>query len=190
MHGSKLARWRTGVLLALALLSGTGAGAVRAQQAPWQPAGGFVDLGRSSRDTTIVGAGLRWPWDWQAVRWGGQFSAATELSVSYWSAKTFGSGRERQAQLALVPLLRWRFGQGASPWFLEGGIGLSLHQRRYEAEDIRMSTRWNFYDVLAVGRSIGAGHELSLRAVHVSNASIRKPNPGADILMLRWAARF
>ncbi|WP_167784819.1 acyloxyacyl hydrolase [Ramlibacter rhizophilus] len=154
----------------------------------WRPDGYFLEVGRSARDTSIAGVGLRWNWAWQAQRWGGHFSGGTELSVAYWRATTL-TGRSDRAHFALIPLLRFRPSAGASPWFVEGGIGLSLHPEPYEAEDIRMSTRLNFYDVLAVGRSVGPG-ELSLRAVHVSNAGIRRPNPGADIVMLRWSQPF
>ncbi|MEJ7930267.1 acyloxyacyl hydrolase [Ramlibacter sp. AN1015] len=155
----------------------------------WRPQGYFIEWGRSRRDTDIASLGVRWPWRWQTTAWGGRFTAATELSLGLWRAET-PDGRESQGHVALVPLLRWRGAEGASPWFVEGGIGLSLHQRRYRAQDITMSTRWNFYDTLAVGRTFASGDELSLRALHVSNAGIRKPNPGADIVLLRWARPF
>lgn len=174
---------RIGWVVALAVAAGAAPAALAA------PDAFFVEAGRSARDTGIGGAGLRWSWDWQALRWGGQFSGGTELSLSYWHAQT-ADGRQGMAHLALVPLLRWRPRDGSSPWFVEAGIGLSLHQRNYEAQDARMSTRLNFYDVLAVGRNLGPGQELSLRGVHVSNGGVRRPNPGADIILLRWTRRY
>lgn len=155
----------------------------------WTPDAAFVEAGHSRRGTDVLGLGLKWQWDWQALRWGGRFSAAGEVSASRWAADTV-SGSRTQAQFALVPLLRYTPGEGRSAWFVEAGIGLSLHRRRYEVDDVRMSTRWNFYDVLAVGRRFGDADEVSLRAVHVSNGGARKPNPGDELILLRWARRF
>lgn len=160
-----------------------------AQAEATMPGQVFVEAGPSHRGSEVVGLGLKWPFDWQAVRWGGRFSASAEVSVSRWASDSV-SGRQVQAQVALVPLLRYTPSEGKSPWFVEAGIGLSLHRRAYEAEAIRMSTRWNFYDVLALGRRFGEDDELSLRAVHVSNAGLRKPNPGEELILLRWAHRF
>lgn len=162
---------------------------VLAQSGGWRPDGFFLEAGQTRRETDLIGLGLRWTWNWQSLRWGGQFSGGTELSLSRWSARLH-AGRDNQAQLALVPLLRWTPDQGSSRWFVEAGIGLSLHQRRYETDDMRMSTRWNFVDTVALGRRLGPDDELSLRFAHVSNAGIKKPNPGEEMLMLRWARRF
>lgn len=160
-----------------------------AQAQVWEPVQVFIEAGSLHRGSEVVGIGLNLPFDWQAMRWGGRFSASAEVSASRWASDS-DSGRQVQAQLALVPLLRYTPREGRSPWFVEAGIGLSLHRRAYEAGDIRMSTRWNFYDVLAVGRRFGEDDELSLRAVHVSNAGVRKPNPGEELILLRWAHRF
>jgi hypothetical protein len=53
-------------------------------------------------------------------------------------------------------------------------------------------SQWNFYDMMGIGHSFGAEHEheLAVRWVHVSNAGIKKPNPGQDFLQLRYVARF
>lgn len=175
----------------MAVLAGAGAGTCLAQQAA-APARGpalFLEGGGSARDATVVGVGLRWPWRWEAERWGGQWSLAADASVHHWST-SLATGREATTQLALVPVLRWRPDKGRSAWFVEGGIGLSLHDSHYVREDARMSTRWNFQDVLAVGRAVGERQEWSLRLVHVSNGGLRKPNPGEDLLLLRWSLRL
>ena len=53
-------------------------------------------------------------------------------------------------------------------------------------------TRLNFSDNIGVGRSFGARdeHEVSLRWQHTSNAGIRKPNPGQDLILVRYAHAF
>ena len=95
-------------------------------------------------------------------------------------------------QLGLVPLLRYRFGEGRSNWFIEAGIGVSVMDPIYRTEEKRFSTRFNFVDVAGAGRSFGQRreHELSLRIAHISNANIKKPNPGENFLQLRYAVLF
>jgi lipid A 3-O-deacylase len=146
----------------------------------------FVEAGATRHDGTVAGLGLRQPWRWQAQRWDGRLSLAADLSLHHWSAPT-AQGRQTTTQLAWVPMLRWQADEGLSPWFAEAGIGLSLHDRPYQRDGARMSTRWNFQEVLAVGRRVGERQEFSLRLQHLSNAGLNKPNPGEEALMFRWA---
>jgi hypothetical protein len=176
------------------LLALTTALACAAQAQDWRPASAFAQIGGGASDSNVTAAsvGALWPWAWKAQALGGEFSALTELYGSYWHARDFGGGHRGFVQLGLVPLLRYRLDQGRSPWFVEGGIGASVTHRRYVTPDKTFSTNWNFSDNLAVGRSLGADRqgELSLRWQHISNAGIRKPNPGEDFLFVRYARSF
>jgi hypothetical protein len=93
--------------------------------------------------------------------------------------------RAHVLQLVVIPLARWQPRQGAA-WFFEGGVGLSLHDRHYRVERVRQATRLNFQEEMAVGRVLGGGQAVSLRLAHMSNASLRKPNPGETWWSLRW----
>jgi hypothetical protein len=152
----------------------------------------FVQGGGGEDNVRAASVGVQWPWAWRTSLWGGQVTAATELFVSNWRARVAGGGRENFVQLGLVPMFRLRPSGGQSPWFVEGGIGLSVTDERFVTADKTFSTRWNFSDNLAVGRSFGqqGQHEVSLRWQHTSNAGIKKPNPGLDLVMVRYAARF
>jgi hypothetical protein len=129
------------------------------------------------------------PWHGSALN--GDWSTSAELFVSGWSARSAGE-RESFIQLGLLPVLRYRFDRGRSDWFAEGGIGLSYLNELYRRDDQAFSTRFNFHDILGVGRSFGAhrAHELALRLVHVSNGGIKKPNPGENFIQLRYARQF
>lgn len=168
------------------------AGAAQAQD--WRPSWAFGQLGGGGSDSDLAAAsaGVGWPWAWRAAALGGEFSAMTELYGSFWRARDFGGGHRGFVQLGLVPLLRYRFDAGRSPWFVEGGIGISVTNHRYVTPDKTFSTNWNFSDNLALGRSLGQGgkRELSLRWQHISNAGIRKPNPGEDLVFVRYAMQF
>lgn len=149
--------------------------------APLRPAA-FVEAAAPSRTgNRVAGAGLRWPWSPPWLRAAG----ALEVSVHRWSVPGGGA----RSQLALMPLLRWSRSTREPAWFAEAGVGLSWHDGAYVPRAGGGVTRWNFQDVVALGRTLGPGaaQELSLRWSHVSNASLRRPNPGDDRISLRWA---
>jgi len=173
--------------LALAMLAGA---PVLAQDG--RPAWAFAQAGSNPDSVEHFGAGVAWPFAWKRQALGGEFTAQAELSLSYWHARNFTGGQEGFWNVGLVPLLRYRLSGGASPWFVEGGIGINATTKRYVTPDKTFSTRLNFSDNLAVGRSFGAdwNQELSLRLQHTSNAGIKKPNPGEDFVLVRYAYRF
>ena len=155
------------------------------------PRGAFVEGGIADHDAYSATIGLIWPWSWRYQALGGELTAITEAYASHWSGRGVDD-RVSFTQLGLLPLLRYRFAQGRSDWFLEAGIGISVMDRIYRTSDKQFSTRFNFVDVAGVGRSFGAQRrqELSLRIAHISNADIKKPNPGENFLQLRYAALF
>jgi len=158
-----------------------------AQAAGWAPDGMFIEGGVAPSRTHSVTAGAMWTWDWQRRFGNAQATVLTEFYVSRWSARG-----EPVMQAALVPLVRLRLDQGRSPWFMEGGIGVSMMDNLYRNHGKEFSTRFNFVDVFGVGRSLGADRrsEVSLRIAHISNANLKQPNPGENFLQLRYAVRF
>ena len=152
----------------------------------------FIEFGTAGSTRAITG-GFNWDWDRQWALAGGVFTGYWEASLSAWSYPTTEQRRTAWlGKLGVVPVLRYRFDGGASPWFVEGGIGLTMTTNLYETDQKRFSTRFNFGDHLAVGRSFGARgeHELALRVEHFSNAGIKHPNPGENFLQLRYGWRF
>lgn len=155
------------------------------------PHGAFVVAGVAPHSTNSLAVGAIWPWAWRKQAAGGELTAITEAYVSYWRAQAV-AGRQSLTQIGLVPLLRYRPDQGRSAWYGEAGIGISTMNHRYTTPNKQFSTRFNFVDTIGVGRSFGAQrqHELGLRVVHMSNASIKHPNPGENFLQLRYAVMF
>ena len=155
------------------------------------PRGAFVEGGIADNSSYSATVGLVWPWSWRHEALGGELTATTEAYLSHWSAR--GSAEHASfTQLGLLPVLRYRFGQGSSDWFAQAGVGISVMDVMYRTADKQFSTHFNFASVAAVGRSFGPErrHELSLRLFHVSNADLKKPNPGENFLQLRYAALF
>lgn len=157
-----------------------------------RPTGVFVQGGPGEDDVRAASVGLSWPWSWRKALAGGQLTAQTELLASRWSARDFAQGRQSFTQLAVVPLFRWRGEGGRSPWFVEAGIGLSVTDERFATPHKTFGSRFNFSDNLALGRIYGdrGQHEVSLRWQHTSNAGLRQPNPGLDLVLVRYTARF
>ena len=157
-----------------------------------RPDGATLRVGVGQHGASMAGAGIVWDWDFQRMRRKAELTAHTEFMVNHWRYDTVGGGSAQLTQLVLLPSLRMRLARGASPWFIELGIGASWTDQLLERPPERFSTQWNFYDMLGVGYSFGEehDHELGLRWVHVSNAGLRKPNPGQDVVQLRYVRRF
>lgn len=173
------------IALALAV-AGVGA------RADWKaPDAVMIEGGVTAHHGRNVTVGVTWPSGWHHMSRSGEWTAFTELFVSEWRTK-LGDRHRSLTQVGIAPVVRYRFDQGRSDWFAEGGIGLTYFDGLYQRGDERFSTRFNFQDTLGVGRSFGARreHEVSLRFTHVSNAGIKEPNPGENSLRLRYTHRF
>ena len=177
---------RRSLVLVGAVLLAPGAHAV-----DLSPGGVFVQGGVAERATYTATAGVIWPWAWRRESRHGEVTGITEAFISHWNARG-ADGRHSLTQVGLLPMFRYRGDHGRSAWFVEGGIGISLMDQTYTTPTKQFSTRFNFVDVVGVGRSFGPqrGRELSLRVTHVSNAGIKKPNPGENLLQLRYAVLF
>ncbi|MDP9920711.1 hypothetical protein J2W24_006393 [Variovorax boronicumulans] len=156
------------------------------------PSSAFVQAG-SAHGTRTLTVGLSWdlPYRWQLGP--GELSSYLEASYAYWQIQSADrAGLSHLSQLALVPVLRYRPEEGASPWFFETGVGVTATSSRYRTRQKSFSTSFNFSTHLAVGRSFGAQreHEIALRLEHFSNAGIKHPNPGENFVQLRYARRF
>jgi lipid A 3-O-deacylase len=148
---------------------------------------GTSDKGGTTNFTVGV---VAWPAWWRSSS--GAWTVSTELLASYWSAKQVTGDRKGFLQLAAVPVLRYRFDGGRSPWFAEAGIGVSFTNEKYVRDGKAFSTSFNFYDTVGAGMSFGAQreNELGVRILHISNAGIKKPNPGENFIQLRYARAF
>ena len=161
-------------------------------QAAFAPTSAFLQAGTTG-NTHGFTAGVTWDWarEWSLA--GGRVTGYWEASVSEWSYLAAEARRTAWlGQVGLIPVFRYRPAGGASHWFFEAGVGLTLTTSLYETDRKRFSTSFNFGDHIAVGRNFGqrSEHELSLRLQHFSNGGIKHPNPGEDFIQLRYAYLF
>ena len=178
-------------LLAAGALAALGSSAwaqqFEARRSIYVEAGGRLD-NNGSASTAVLGLSL----PMQQRLWGGRIGMAWNFYFGGWDGDAREGQRKYYAQIGVVPMFRYHFDDGSSPWFMEGGIGASYMHKTYQVGGKRFSTRWNFSDHLGVGRVFGAQHEqeLGLYVKHVSNAGLKKPNPGETFLELRYAHAF
>lgn len=89
----------------------------------------------------------------------------------------------------VAPVLHYQFNSKAYQPFLEISMGVvHLSERKWTPRYDLMSN-WLFAD------RIGAGYtfkkcELSISFLHFSNAGLKPPNPGADMLLLRTSIKL
>lgn len=162
---------------------------LQAVAAPGSPSA-FVQGGSGEEGVGAAGLGVAWELPWRSA--GGGLTVRGEVFVNGWRTPRVGGGHHGLAQVGAVPLVRWRADGGRSPWFVEGGIGLSWLDGELHTPERTFRMRLNFSDNLGAGFLFGVDgeHEVSLRWQHTSNGGMRKPNPGQDLLLVRYAHRF
>ena len=124
-------------------------------------------------------------WDYTLRGNWGRLELTGEGGVSYWKAD--GSRSPGNAwQVHATPFLRWWVSER---FFIEGGIGVTLFNKtRFAGETI--STAFQFGDQVGVGFMLTKNSKLGLRYAHFSNASIKRPNPGLDVIEAGYTYRF
>lgn len=116
---------------------------------------------------------------------GSRLDLVGELGAAYWRAD--GSREPGNVwQFSAIPFLRWTW---SDRYYLEAGIGATVFSRTTFA-DKTISTAFQFGDHIGVGMHVSKSSRLSLRYSHFSNAGIKRPNPGLDILQLTYSYQY
>jgi len=150
----------------------------------------YVQAGWGEHSTDVLTVGGTLPWNtWRYDLWGGELRGHWDVYASRWSFHAAPGRSGRLVLLGVTPTLRLHPDGGSSAWFWEAGIGVTLANRRYVARDKEFGSRFNFASHAGVGIHLGTHrqHELLLRLQHVSNAGIKRPNPGGNFIQLRYA---
>jgi lipid A 3-O-deacylase len=118
----------------------------------------------------------------------GYFSGYHEVSLNYWEHKS-----ESIKGVAYSPVFIYGFAGLNNNMFsyLEAGIGISyLSGKTIRGRDL--SSHFQFEDRIGIGAKIGKQktHDLNLRYMHYSNASIKQPNEGIDIFIFSYTYSF
>lgn len=124
---------------------------------------------------------------WQGDSW--RLALRHELELAYW--------RVPQAQdiveAGYSPFLRLeRPMEGSRLLFVEASIGVRLLSHTRISPDHTMSSAFQFSDQLGAGYQWGpeGRSTLGVRFQHLSNAGIKKPNPGINFTQVYYRHRF
>lgn len=120
----------------------------------------------------------RLPGDW------GTLNLSVELGLSYW--KSEWRNPASLWQISAIPILRW---WPRETVYLEAGIGPTVVSRS-EFAGRELSTRFQFGSYVGGGVLIDRTQRLGVRYSHYSNADIKTPNPGLDVVQLTYMYMF
>jgi lipid A 3-O-deacylase len=110
-----------------------------------------------------------------------RFTLVGEAHVGYWHPTT-GANPNNIVEVGLGPVLRFERASGAIRPYVEWGEGVRLLSHARINDDYTMSTAFQFSDTIGVGVKFGAAaqYQVGFRFQHMSNASIKHPNPGVN----------
>lgn len=133
--------------------------------------------------------------DWE-TRWfqsnGTHLSGYWEGSVGYWRQNQYRniSGLEKGLwDVGFTPVFRFQ-NDNKKGIYYEAGIGVHLLSSLYKNDGKELSTAFQFGDHIGIGYVMQNNWEVALKLQHFSNASIKRPNGGANFLELKAAYHF
>lgn len=140
--------------------------------------------------TDLLRLGAQWKWDkvfFAERRW--NIVPYWDFTVGVWDPDR----AKMLADLGLTPTFRLQQATltGLAPYF-EAAIGFHLLSEVHVSQSKVFSTNFQYGDHIGAGVRFG-GHrryDVSLRLQHLSNGSIRRPNPGINFAQLRLAYHF
>ena len=138
-------------------------------------------VARTEESTTNLNIGLQK--DFQSRWWQSDVGALT----GYWDAGyTFWKGKKQSDNhsVSFSPVLVYEFNDDVVKPYIEVGIGLSLFENT-RIESRRLGSSFQFEDRFGMGLRF-YNQALGVRAMHHSNAGLKKPNHGIEAYSLHY----
>lgn len=115
----------------------------------------------------------------------GRLDLAGEFGVAYWKADGSRSPSDVW-QFNAIPMFRWWAGER---FYIEAGIGATAFtSTRFANKSI--STAFQFGNHVGLGFLVAPNQRLGIRYSHFSNANMKKPNPGLDVVQMTYSYQF
>ena len=140
-------------------------------------------VGVGSGDKGVRKISLAAGWDREEPLWQGQkwhLALRHEVELGIWRIRHASDAVE----FGYSPVLRLirPLSTHASRLFVEGSIGVRLISHTRLSPNLGMSTMFQFSDMLGMGYQWGTGQRttVGIRATHISNGGIKKPNHGLN----------
>lgn len=133
--------------------------------------------------------------DWSR-RWfqssGRHLSGYWDTSLAQWRGDAYQNrdGRHQNlVNLGFTPVFRYQADDGKG-WYAEGGIGVNLLSENYDNDGNKLSTRFQFGDHVGTGYVFDNLWEIGIKFQHFSNGGYKKPNSGANFLLVKASHHF
>lgn len=120
---------------------------------------------------------------WEGQQW--RLDLRHELELTGWDVPQ----AKNIIELGYSPVLRLNRQLQKGVFFVEGSIGARLLSHTRIAPDKTLSTAFQFSDMLGAGWQWDRS-TVGMRFQHISNAGIKKPNPGINFLQFYYRYRF
>ena len=129
-------------------------------------------------DTDIVRLGYRYPLKENARWW---MPSHAQLGASVWRVPDI-TGTTRRFDLNGTAIWRAERGWG----YYEAGFGGYLLSKTIHNDDTSMPSAFEFGSHLGVGFRLAKNQTLGIGIQHLSNAGIKQPNGGINLLLLQY----
>jgi lipid A 3-O-deacylase len=139
---------------------------------------GILGHGADAADTDIARLGYRFALPKKDAWW---MPTHVQLGGSVWRVPDL-AGTTRRFDLNATSIWRYERGWG----YLEGGIGGYLLSKTVNNEDTRMPSAFEFGSHVGIGFRLAKDHTLGIGVQHLSNAGIKQPNGGINLLLLQY----
>jgi lipid A 3-O-deacylase len=178
-----------GLTLKISLFAGllAASGFASADQFGVQIAGGLADHHVRKLDLGVVwDPGLNW---WYIGDW--HFSLVGEAHAAWWHTDE-GNVHDNVGEFGVTPVVRFIKGSGAIRPYFEAGVGVRVLTSPTISSRYTLSSAFQFADMVGVGAQFGnrQQYQVGYRFQHVSNASIKEPNPGINFSQLYLQYNF
>lgn len=151
-----------------------------------------VDYGSASKQRMVrLSAASDWEKRWFQSN-GKHLSGYWEGSVGYWRLSQYRDipGLDKNLwDVGFTPVFRYQ-NDNKKGLYYEAGIGVHLLSTLYKNDGSELSTAFQFGDHVGIGYVMQNNWEVALKLQHFSNASIKRPNGGANFLELKAAYHF
>ena len=135
--------------------------------------------GVESADTDIVRLAYRYPLKDNGAWW---MPSHAQLGASSWHVPDV-RGTTRRFDLNATAI--WR---AEKPWgYLEAGFGGYLLTKTINNDENRVPSAFEFGSHVGVGFRLAEKHTIGVGLQHLSNAGIKQPNGGIDLVLVQYS---
>jgi len=134
--------------------------------------------GTESADADILRLGYRHPLPGKDAWW---MPTHAQLGASLWRVPDI-RGTTRRFDLNATAIWRAERGWG----YYEAGFGGYLLSKTINNDDTRVPSAFEFGSHIGIGFRLAKNHTLGIGLQHLSNAGIKQPNGGIDLLLVQY----